>query len=546
MSMKLKVGVGLFAALAVLLGGRLALAAATRASAYSWFDPLVDVYTAVSRNYVEEPDRDRMLNEAIAGMLESLGDPYSEFIPAEAIAEFDKQTRGQYVGIGASVQTEDGVLLIVSPLEDSPAYRAGLQAGDRVVAIDGESNFGLTVYENIDLLTGEPGTEVTLTIERGEERFDVTLERQRIVTRTVKGVHRKAGGESAEWDYWIDPESRIAYIRLTQFQESSGREVREALEALTEAGLSGLIFDLRFNSGGAVNAAIEISDMFLDSGVIFSTRGRAHEEQVVRARRGDTLGDFPVIVLVNRQSASASEIVAGALKENDRAVALGERSFGKGLVQAVKPLPSGAGLLKLTEQHYYLPNGRNIHRTEDSTVWGVDPSEGFYVPMTDDEYVAMLEVRREEEIIRDRSDETGRWSDPAWILERLKDEQLARAVEAMRARIETGRWEAVGSENVAETVSLAELNRARLFRERILRQLDRVEEQILALEGVTDISPMDDRDLLPDDVELTGGMVTVTDAQGREVGRLRITGETLERWLVDAPVEREAAGAGAP
>lgn len=543
--MKLRIGIGLFATVAVLLGARLSMAAATRASAYSWFDPLVDVYTAVSRNYVEEPDREAMLEEAIAGMLESLGDPYSEFIPIEVVDDFDKQTRGQYVGIGASVQTEEGVLEIVSPLEDSPAYRAGLRAGDRVIAIDGESNYGLTVYENIDLLTGEPGTEVRLTIDRDGEEFDVTLVRQRIVTRTVKGVHRKAGDASDEWDFWIDPETRIAYVRLTQFQDNSAQEVREAIEPLLAQGLKGLILDLRFNSGGALNAAIGISDMFLDSGVIFSTKGRAHEEQVARARSAGTLPDFPMIVMVNRQSASASEIVSGALKENDRAIALGERSFGKGLVQSVKPLPSGAGLLKLTEQHYYLPSGRNIHRTEDATEWGVDPSEGFYVPMTDDEYVEMLEVRREEEIIRDRSSEMGMWSDPQWILERMKDDQLAKAVETMRARIETGDWKAVGSENVEEAVSLAELNRARLFRERILRQLDRVDSQILALEGATQGMPLDnERDLLPDDAELVGGFVTVTDAEGREVGRMRITGDSLERWLIDAPVELEAAGAG--
>lgn len=527
----------LFAALIGVLLIRLPVAVASRASVYSWYEPLIDVERLVSRDFVTEPDRAALLDGAISGLLQALNDPYTEFIPARDVAEFDKQTRGSFVGIGAEVRMEDGWLLIVSPIEDSPAYKSGVMAGDRVTAVDGTSTYNLSVFDCIEMLTGEPGTPVTMTIERNGESFDLTVVRQRIVTPTIKGVHRV----DEKWDFWIDPEQRIAYVRLTQFTGSTASDLERALRESLGAGMKGLVLDVRFNPGGMLNSAIDIANLFLREGTIVSTKGRAHPEQRFTASAQGTLPDFPVVVLVNRQSASASEIVAGALADNNRAIVLGERSYGKGSVQNVVPLPSGAGQLKITEQHYYLPSGRSLHRSDDSPVWGVDPAEGFFVPMSDAEYRQMLTIRREEEIIRNRNGAPHNgenWSDSAWALNHLKDKQLSAAVEALRLRIASGEWKPTGeSIEQANVVTSAEFNRTEQMRERLLRELSRIDRRLDALRAGAD-GRRPSHDLLPDDAEFVGGQIAVYDAEGKQVATLRITGQDIERWLMDAPLER--------
>ncbi len=530
------------AACSMLLGIAAARSAGGK-STYQWFDPLVDVHSIVTRDYVEEPDREALITSAIGGMLESLNDPYTEFIPAKDIAEFDKQTRGEFVGIGAEVRTQDGYLLIVSPIEDSPAYRAGVLAGDKVTAVDGRSTHEKTVTECIEMLTGKPGAPVVVTIERDGASFDLTITRERILTPTVRGVHRV----NDKWDYWFDRNRRIAYIRLSQFAQSSTADMEETLNALVKDGLpsGGLVLDLRFNPGGLFPAAVDISDMFLKQGVIVSTKGRAHPEQKFTARAENTLPDFPVVVLVNRQSASASEIVAGALADNDRAIVIGERSFGKGLVQTVVPLPSGAGQLKITEQHYYLPSGKNIQRKDDSTTWGVDPTPGFFVPMTDDEYRAMLDIRRQEEIIRRRdpkaADDGSQWDKPEWILTHLKDKQLAAAVGALRTRLDQGKWVPVGDTAAPESLAQGELRRLQQARERLAREVSRTDKRIETLSK--GVNPGKTADLLPETARLNGGKVDIFDADGKKIATLAITGPDLARWLVDAPLKPEAAPA---
>lgn len=526
----------------------LSAAVTARSTTYSWFDPLVDVQSIVAREFVDPPDEDKMRDAAISGMLEALNDPYTEFIPARDVREFDKQTRGHFVGIGAEVRMQESGLLIVSPIEDSPAYKGGVMAGDVVTAVDGKPTKGLQVDDCIDMLTGEPNTPVHVTIDRDGQTLEFSLTRARIITPTVKGVHR----DGEKWDFWIDPSRKIAYIRLTQFTQGAVSDLKAALDGLVKDGLpqGGLILDLRFNPGGLLQAAVEVSDLFLRDGKIVSTRGRAHPEQTYSARESGTLADFPLVVLVNRQSASASEIVAGALADNNRAIVIGERSFGKGSVQNVIPLPSGAGTLKITEQLYYLPSGRCIHRKDDSTTWGVDPSPGFYVPMTDDEYRAMIEVRRKQEVLRSKaaaSDEAhAHWTDAAWAIDHLKDKQLAAAFDAVRLRLEGGAWAATGKESPQGDLSQAELNRLGEARERLLREVSRVDKRAAALASVGADAAKAKPDVIPGDMDLTGGRLAVYDKEGKQVATLKITGADLERWLVDAPVEATTAADAAP
>lgn len=576
----------LILALAVLAGAGVARLpeAARKTTLYKWADPVTDVLLGINDHFFKEPDLDALQLGAIRGMIDSLEDPYTEFIPNQDIKQFDKAVRGEYVGIGAEVRNEGGWLLIASPLDDSPAYKAGIEADDLIVAVDSVSTWQMPVDSVIDRLTGEPGTTVTVTIERkggdsdkpagalpastpvapppgdaaapskssptpppdtrpGSIRFDLRIVRQKIVTSTVKGVHRE--GDTQQWDYMADPVNKLGYIRVSQFTAGTIPELRSACDRLISQGMKGLILDLRYNGGGSLAAAIEMADLFLDRGTIVSTRGRRAAEEKAVARAEDTLPDFPMVVMLNESSASASEVVSGALVDNHRAVALGTRSFGKGIVQTVYRLPSGEGQLKVTEAYYYLPSGRCLHRTPDSTTWGVDPSPGFYVPMTPQEQREMFRIRREQEIIRARgkapseTETHERWSDPDWILEHLKDRQLSAAVRALQSRLSTGDWKPTGSNAPEGTLELAELQREQRRYTLIERELERSAKRIDTLSRVADAASAKPPDPIPGDEDLTGGTLKVYDKDGKVIATLKITGPDLDRWLIDAPIESE-------
>jgi carboxyl-terminal processing protease len=548
---------------------RMPVAIADQVDRYEFVIPLVDVLSSVEDHFLREPNFQEMQTAAINGMLESLNDPYTVYIPPAQIREFDKSIRGSYVGIGAEVSTSDGFMQIVSPMDDSPAYKAGIEADDLVVAVNAQSTYGKDINDIIDNLMGEPGTEVLLTIERqgvatdkppaalepsvpgplgdapgpkaGNIRFDLPVVRQRIHAATIKGFRR----DGEEWSYWANPVDKIAYIRVTQFTDTTIPALSAATRRLVEEGMRGLILDLRFNTGGSLDAAIAMANLFLDEGTIVSTRGRSGPERRATAESDGTLPDFPLVVLVNGSSASASEIVAGALSDNNRAIILGERTFGKGSVQGVYRLADGQGQLKITEAYYYLPSGRKLHREDDSTVWGVDPTDGFYVPMTAEENREMWRVRRDLEILRDRDDTDAQsWSDPVWILDHMKDKQLSAAVATIHDRLESGQWTPTGESVTKETYAGVALEDAERRARLLERELERVASRIEALGSVAESKGP--RDLLPDDAELRDGRLEVYDAEGNVVARLRITAANLEAWLVDAPLELETSDQGEP
>lgn len=535
----------LFSTLAVaVVGSTMAIA---QRDDFAFFDPLIDVKTTLDRFYLEQPDEAALRDGAIQGMIETLDDPYTVYVPPQVKREFEKELTGEYVGIGAQIQIRDGWLTIASPLEDSPAFRVGLMADDKVVKIDGESTFGLSDDQCVDRLTGEKGTTVTLTIERKGEQFDVAIEREPIKTRSVKGFHRDPT-DTQRWQSYIDPARKIVYLRLTQFTPNCSAEVAEALrQAGAEKGdVKGLILDLRWNGGGVLQDAIAIADMFLKEGVIVSTKGRSHPEEVARAAEPGTLPEFPIAILVNAQSASASEVLAGALSENGRAIVVGTRTFGKGLVQTVRTLPnSGGAQLKITEQAYYLPSGRSLHRKGDSPEWGVDPTDGFYLPITDEEVIEIFTVRRQEDILRSGASESeAEWADAATIIEKLKDRQLASTLQAMQAKVDTGEWAKTGGslpERGAQ--SGEELARLLRTRERVERELIRMDQRIDALETASG-KPAELADLWDDEVDITGGRVVVYAKDGTPVAELDVTGPNLERALQSADVAKPGAGAG--
>lgn len=328
-----------------------------RGDIYRELELFADVLARVEQDYVTEIDEQEAMEAAIQGMLASL-DPHSSYMDAAEYRDMQVQTRGEYGGLGIEVTSEDGVVRVVSPIDDTPASRAGILAGDYLTAVDGESIVGLTVNDAVRLMRGDAGTNITVTIAReGVEQFDVTLTREIINVRAVTA--RLEGGD-------------VGIIRISTFNERTGDMLAEAIRTLRRdagARLRGVVVDLRNNPGGLLDQAIEVSDAFLDGGEVVSTRGRqAADVQRHNARRGDDLAGVPVVVLINGASASAAEIVAGALQDRNRALIVGTTSFGKGSVQTVIPLEGGRdGALRLTTARYYTPAGRSIQGA------GIDP-----------------------------------------------------------------------------------------------------------------------------------------------------------------------------
>ncbi len=544
------------------------------AAAVNWSDALRESHQLILDHYVSKPDPDALLKGALQGMTDALDDPYTEFIPPAAKGTFEKDITGRFVGIGASVGVQDGWLTIAYPLEGSPAYKAGILAGDRIIRIGDLSTKGFTVEDGVKSLMGEPGTQVELGVLRGylpdqgpEEEVKVAITRGQIAARSTKGFRWMAagspGGTSGDWDYTLDATRGIVYVRLTQFTPTVAGELQSVLRALDAQGL---ILDLRDNPGGVLDQAIAVTDLFLESGRIVSTKGRGDDEQVYTARPGSAFAGLPVAVLVNQSSASASEIVAGALQDNQRAIVVGTRTFGKGLVQRVEPLQTVPGAqLKLTEQHYYLPSGRLIQRTDDSKEWGVDPSPGFYLPLTDEQAVVLGRVRREMDTIRPLTSnpkwssnqapkaplygEAAMWNDAKWVAETLGDPQLAAALAAMQSRLDAPRDVAAvwvptgqGAPDQVKRITSTEMLQLGRVRERVLRQLARIERRMDAIDSGDEPKPDALRlaSLWADEIDLTGGSLEVLDKAGKRVALLDVTGPDVERWLLDAQVKPRA------
>lgn len=358
-----------------------------------------EAYEQIDLSYVKDVDRRELVESAIQGMATHL-DPYSSYIAPQDVRQFDKYIDQEFGGIGIHVSAVGGKLEIVSTLPGSPAFRAGLKAGDEIVEVDGQPTKGLTHAALSDRLTGPPGRPVDLGITRtgspSAEQF--TVVREIIQIPTVLGYYRNG---DHTWNYMLDDASKIGYLRISHFSKNTSEDLRHTMDALVEAGVKGVVLDVRSNPGGLLKAAIEISDMFLESGMIVSVKGRTVPERSWKANRGLEFSNLPVVVLVNRYSASASEILSAALQDNQRAIVVGERTFGKGSVQTVLRLESGKSLLKLTTAGYFRPSGVNIHRTEGMTPdqdWGVKPDPGHEHIMSKEELKKWLAAREAADI----------------------------------------------------------------------------------------------------------------------------------------------------
>ena len=319
-----------------------------RAETYRLLTLFGDVFERVRAEYVEPVNDRELIENAINGMLTGL-DPHSSYMNAKSFRDMQVQTRGEFGGLGLEVTSENGIIRVVSPIDDTPAARAGVKAGDLITMLDGQTVQGLTLNEAVDKMRGPAGSQIRLTIKRDGVATPIDLSMQREVIR-IQVVRSRLVGD-------------VGYIRLTSFNEQTDPALRKAITDLKQkagGALRGIVLDLRNNPGGLLDQAVSVSDDFLEQGEIVSTRSRHPEEsQRWNAKSGDIAAGLPVVVLINGGSASASEIVAGALQDHRRAVGLGTRSFGKGSVQTVMPL-QGSGAMRLTTARYYTPSGRSI------------------------------------------------------------------------------------------------------------------------------------------------------------------------------------------
>ena len=375
---------------------------------YRSLELLTEVLRQIEKNYVEPQDDQKLVQGAIKGMVQSL-DPHSSFLSKDEHQDLLSETKGSFSGIGIEITVRDNVLTVVSPIEGSPANKAGIQAGDKIIKIDGKVAADMTLPEAVKSIRGEKGTKVTLTVMRegAEKPLEFTVIRDVIPIRSVRSTV-------------LSP--KIAYVRISNFQSKTTNDLSAELEKLENGRkLEGLILDLRNNPGGLLSQAIDVSDLFLDSGVIVSTKGReSSQDMKASAHKKKTDRTYPIIVLVNGGSASAAEIVAGALQDNKRALILGTKTFGKGSVQTIIPLSDGSGL-RLTTAMYYTPSGRSIQAN------GIVPDvEVKFVPPVEDEGKEKARMLREKDLKGHLPGESGEEVDAEKRLEENENDKRAK------------------------------------------------------------------------------------------------------------------------
>jgi len=344
-----------------------------REATYQQLETFANILSILQENYIDEIDTEKSIEGAISGMLLSL-DPHSSFLTAEDFNELQEETRGNFSGIGIEVTIRDGILTVISPIEGTPADKAGLVAKDLIVKINGEATKNMPSMEAVKLLRGPKGTDVTISVYREGWKGlkDFTITRDIISLHSVKGMFLEPG---------------FAYVRITNFQGQTTKDIKELLQKLEKKKpIKGLILDLRNNPGGLLDQAISVSDIFLEKGLVVYTKGRIQEQNMTfQAHSNNGKNLYPLVILVNEGSASASEIVAGAIQDHKRGVIVGTQTFGKGSVQTILPMPGGSGL-RITTARYFTPNGRSIQAT------GIIPD--VEVP-----YIPFVKQQKEERVL---------------------------------------------------------------------------------------------------------------------------------------------------
>ena len=357
-----------------------ATAANFNMQAFPYMNKFISVFNAIKSDYVDadKVDDKTLINGAIKGMLEAIGDPYTAYLSEKDVKDLQTTTTGTFAGVGMIITEKDGFIGVVSPIEGTPAYRKGMKSGDLLISVNGESLKGVSVSDAADKLKGAPGTSANIEFLRDDVKYEVELIRAIIDLPTVK--HDVINNE-------------IGYLRITQFSGTTDKHVKESLLDFKSKNVKGIIIDLRQNPGGLLSSAISIVDFFQDKGTIVSTKGRRLKEQTVNSATSfNTIvaKDIPIVVLIDGGSASASEIVSGALKDTKRGILVGDKSFGKGSVQSIQFLPDGTDGFKMTTAKYYTPSGVSIHGI------GIEPDITIKEPdLTEDEREGLRKIYKD-------------------------------------------------------------------------------------------------------------------------------------------------------
>ncbi len=435
----------------VLLLGAITISAPPPDKDYQLVRSIVDVLAEVDRSYYRElsdEEKKQLVENMINSGLTRL-DPNSQYFNEDDLGRFKNQTEGEFGGIGAfiSIDARTQLLMIEGVMFGTPAFDAGLQPGDLITKVGDTSTENVSLDKSLDLVKGKPGTQVTLTIVRvgSTKEEEVTLTRAKIEIHPVQGYKRKVD-DPTKWDYIVDPVAKIGMIRITSFNEKTTKEVAEAVREAEAQGARSLILDLRDNPGGLLNESVSVANLFINSGDIVSTKNRNGLVDKSSAKSDKMIfgpaEKKPMAVLINHNSASASEIVAAALQDNGRAVVVGERSYGKGSVQQFIELSDRKSAVKLTSKVWLTPNGKNIHRwpgkDKDEDEWGIHPSKGFEVKLTPEDRIQYLLQMRE--LARGKSKEKApEEKDPKNKLPKLdpnhKDPILEKALDYLRGKV---------------------------------------------------------------------------------------------------------------
>lgn len=382
------------------------------AQTYEKIKLIVDVLQHIQAQYVEERDVEKLVFGAAQGMVRTL-DPFSQFMEPEQYREMQTETKGEFGGLGIRIGIRDGWLMVITPIEDTPAFAAGILPGDKIVRIEKETTQGMSLQDAVTKLRGKPKTKVTIAVYRegDKEPVDHTLTREVIQIKSVRSSMLGNG---------------VGYLKLNEFIETSLSDMQKSLKGLSDQGMTSLVLDLRNDPGGLLNAAVDVAKLFIgDNKLVVYTDGRASPRQDYRADAKAPYGDIPLAVLVNRGSASGSEIVAGAVQDHRRGILVGGETFGKGSVQSIIGLDGGSAL-RLTTAKYYTPSGRSIHRDEKTGKGGITPD--VVVEVTRDTEVK-LQAQAEEILSKGKKPESAVKQE-----DRVRDEVLDRAVEILKAQ----------------------------------------------------------------------------------------------------------------
>jgi carboxyl-terminal processing protease len=443
---------------------------------------LTELQAKIAGQYLIAVDQQEIVYGAIKGMVDALDDPYSGYLTPEMVADVEQQIRGSLVGIGAQLEMHEGQIRVVTPLEDSPALKAGVQAGDIILQIDGTSTAGMELTEAVKRIVGPQGTSVRLKLgrENGQE-VELNIARNTVQVATVKGFRR---GPDNRWSFLLDAVRKIGYAHLSQLGSTTPQELRTAIQALQGQGLQGMILDLRSCPGGVLDSAVAVAKVFLSEGTILSIHGRENDVTSIKIESSEAVGDFPLVILVNGETASAAEIVAGALQDNKRALVIGSRTVGKGSVQSLIRLDGGSGAIRLTTAEFRLPSGRNIDRRAGQNSWGINPDEGFFLALDQAQTTLLQERRKAREIIGKQAG-NGSGSDSADTAESIEkqehDPQLAAALKTLQGRLTDGQFAKISNLSAAEIETILKREDVERRRVAVLKDLEELDRELANL-----------------------------------------------------------------